>query len=62
MKRFGFAGSTTNPTEPGERLRCEDVVLATTVIHVELGPVPDSDELTDTEWSAFMVHDLPGNP
>ena len=57
-KRFDPAGSTVIPaaSPPGEQVRVEDdVALATTVIHLELPPATDSDELTETEWSAFMA-------
>ena len=59
MKRHDSAASNAGPTRPtegpaGEQVRPEHPVPAGTTVQVELVPGADAEELTDTEWSAFM--------
>lgn len=56
MNRYQFFRSTSDPTESatGERARHAELVQASDTVYVEVGPVTDSDDLTETEWSAFM--------
>lgn len=56
MNRHRFYRSTSDLTEspPGEEACHADGMQATTPVFVEVVLVNDSDELTETEWSAFL--------
>jgi hypothetical protein len=55
MKRCTASRSTTGSTEagPADRVHHGELTLAST-LRLEIALALDSDELTDTEWSAFM--------
>ena len=56
MTRYHFCESPTHPagSHSAEDAPAPDGVPAAIIIDVEVGPGSDSEELTESEWSAFL--------